>query len=98
MGAHWPPMAPTAPLLMRALYQDSPGRRAARPAVLRFAPGSADRACEMQSTPCQKRGEPPRRDGMNHALAPGMKDLLYVAITVGFFAISWLYVKAADRL
>jgi len=27
-----------------------------------------------------------------------MKDLLYVAITVGFFAISWLYVKAADRL
>ena len=30
-----------------------------------------------------------------------MRDLLFVAITVGFFAISWLYVKAAgafDRL
>ena len=28
----------------------------------------------------------------------GMKDLLFVAITVGFFAISWLYVRAAERL
>jgi len=27
-----------------------------------------------------------------------MKDLLFVAITVGFFAISWLYVRAAERL
>jgi hypothetical protein len=27
-----------------------------------------------------------------------MKDLLYVAITVGFFAISWFYVRAAERL
>jgi len=27
-----------------------------------------------------------------------MKDLLFVAITVGFFAISWFYVKAAERL
>jgi len=27
-----------------------------------------------------------------------MKDLLFVAVTVGFFAISWLYVRAADRL
>jgi hypothetical protein len=29
---------------------------------------------------------------------PGMKDLLFVAVTVGFFAISWLYVRAAERL
>jgi hypothetical protein len=29
---------------------------------------------------------------------PAMKDLLYVAITVGFFAISWFYVRAAERL
>lgn len=29
---------------------------------------------------------------------PDMKDLLYVAITVGFFAVSWLYVRAAERL
>jgi hypothetical protein len=28
----------------------------------------------------------------------GMKDLLYLAITVGFFAISWFYVRAAERL
>jgi len=27
-----------------------------------------------------------------------MKDLLYVAITVGFFAITWFYVRAAERL
>jgi hypothetical protein len=27
-----------------------------------------------------------------------MKDLLFVAITVGFFAISWFYVRAAERL
>jgi len=27
-----------------------------------------------------------------------MKDLLYVAITVGFFAIAWFYVRAAERL
>ena len=29
---------------------------------------------------------------------PGMKDLLFLAITVGFFAISWFYVRAAERL
>ncbi len=30
---------------------------------------------------------------------PGaMKDLLYVAVTVGFFAVCWLYVRAAERL
>jgi hypothetical protein len=28
----------------------------------------------------------------------GMKDLLFAAITVGFFAISWLYVRVAERL
>jgi hypothetical protein len=35
---------------------------------------------------------------MNHALPHGMKDLLFVAVTVGFFALSWLYVRAAERL
>jgi hypothetical protein len=35
---------------------------------------------------------------MDHALPPRMKDLLFVAITVGFFAISWIYVRAAERL
>ena len=30
--------------------------------------------------------------------SPGMKDLLFIAITVGFFAISWFYVRAAERL
>jgi len=27
-----------------------------------------------------------------------MKDLVFVAATVGFFAITWFYVKAAARL
>jgi hypothetical protein len=27
-----------------------------------------------------------------------MKDVLFVAITVGFFALSWIYVRAAERL
>jgi len=27
-----------------------------------------------------------------------MKDLLFVAITVGFFALSWLYARSFDRL
>jgi len=27
-----------------------------------------------------------------------MKDLLFVAITVGFFSLSWLYVRAAQKL
>jgi len=27
-----------------------------------------------------------------------MKDLLFAAITVGFFAISWMYVRVAERL
>ena len=31
-------------------------------------------------------------------LLPVMNDLLYVAITVGFFAIAWIYVRAAERL
>jgi hypothetical protein len=29
---------------------------------------------------------------------PAMKDLIFVAVTVGFFALTWLYVKAAARL
>jgi hypothetical protein len=27
-----------------------------------------------------------------------MKDLVYVALTVVFFALSWLYVKGLERL
>jgi len=27
-----------------------------------------------------------------------VKDLLYVALTIVFFLISWLYVRACDRL
>jgi len=27
-----------------------------------------------------------------------MKDLLFVAVTVGFFALAWIYVRAAERL
>jgi hypothetical protein len=29
---------------------------------------------------------------------PAMKDLIFVAVTVGFFALTWAYVKAAARL
>ncbi len=29
---------------------------------------------------------------------PAMKDALFVGITVGFFALSWLYVRAAEKL
>jgi hypothetical protein len=36
--------------------------------------------------------------GTDHALAHPMKDLIFVAVTVGFFAITWFYVKAAARL
>jgi hypothetical protein len=36
--------------------------------------------------------------GTIHELPDGMKDLLFVAITVGFFALSWLYVRAAEKL
>jgi len=27
-----------------------------------------------------------------------MKDVLFLAITIGFFALSWIYVRAAERL
>jgi hypothetical protein len=27
-----------------------------------------------------------------------MADLVYVSVTVAFFALSWLYVRALDRL
>jgi hypothetical protein len=46
-------------------------------------------------------GKPDRRRsgaGTNHAFTPGMKDLLFVAIAIGFFAIAWIYVRAAERL
>jgi hypothetical protein len=36
--------------------------------------------------------------GTIRELSDGMKDLLFVAITVGFFALSWLYVRAAEKL
>jgi hypothetical protein len=29
---------------------------------------------------------------------PSMKDLLYVGLTVAFFAIAWMYAKSFDRL
>jgi hypothetical protein len=35
---------------------------------------------------------------MIHEVPDGMKDVLFVAITVGFFALSWLYVRAAEKL
>lgn len=28
----------------------------------------------------------------------GMKDLLFVGVTLAFFALGWLYVRALDRL
>ncbi len=36
--------------------------------------------------------------GTIRELPQSMKDLLFVAITVGFFALSWVYVKSAERL
>jgi len=27
-----------------------------------------------------------------------MKDVLFLAIAIGFFALSWIYVRAAERL
>jgi hypothetical protein len=32
------------------------------------------------------------------ALLTGMKDLVLIVATVGFFAVAWLYVRAFDRL
>jgi hypothetical protein len=46
-------------------------------------------------------GMPARALGMTHAVrscSDTMKDLLFCFITVGFFAVSWLYTKACDRL
>jgi hypothetical protein len=31
-------------------------------------------------------------------LFPGMKDLLFVGVTLAFFALGWIYVRALDRL
>jgi hypothetical protein len=36
--------------------------------------------------------------GTIRELPLGMKDLLFLAITVGFFALAWIYVRAAERL
>ena len=38
------------------------------------------------------------RVGTIYVLPDRMKDLLFVAITVGFYALSWLYVRAAEKL
>jgi hypothetical protein len=29
---------------------------------------------------------------------PAMKDLIFVAVTLGFFALAWLYVEGTARL
>jgi hypothetical protein len=31
-------------------------------------------------------------------IAPAMKDLMFVAIPVAFFAVAWLYAKSFDHL
>jgi len=31
-------------------------------------------------------------------LKPGMNDFVFVAVTVSFFALSWLYAKSFDHL
>jgi hypothetical protein len=36
--------------------------------------------------------------GISDALPPLMKDLVLIAVTVGFFAVAWLYVRSFDRL
>jgi hypothetical protein len=47
-----------------------------------------------------RRGKSRSALGMSHAVRIGnaMKDLLFVAITVGFFAAAWLYTQACERL
>jgi hypothetical protein len=59
----------------------------------------------LAATPCELQGaaepKPEKRvpaAGTIRELPLGMKDLLFVAITVGFFALSWIYVRAAERL
>jgi hypothetical protein len=35
---------------------------------------------------------------MSDAQAACMKDIVYVVVTVAFFAVSWLYAKSFDHL
>jgi hypothetical protein len=36
--------------------------------------------------------------GTSDAVHRSMKDIIFLAVTVGFFAVSWLYTKSLDRL
>ncbi|HEV3030972.1 MAG TPA: hypothetical protein VG319_04980 [Polyangia bacterium] len=42
-------------------------------------------------SPASDTGTPDARTGR-------MKDFVFVAVTVAFFAVSWLYAKSFDRL
>jgi hypothetical protein len=55
----------------------------------------------MQSAPfaaARPKTAPPLR-GTVGAYVPGvMKDIIFVAVTLAFFGVSWVYAKSFDRL
>jgi hypothetical protein len=53
-------------------------------------PATAGRRCRLPP--------PVRAVSTSRPEVDAMKDLLFVAITVAFFLLSWLYVKACERL
>jgi hypothetical protein len=48
--------------------------------------------------PANDRDSAPIGSGTADALFAGMKDLLFVGVTLAFFALGWIYVRALDRL
>ena len=36
--------------------------------------------------------------GTVDAVTEGMKDIVFIGVTIAFFAVSWLYAKSFDRL
>jgi hypothetical protein len=44
------------------------------------------------------RGSASERRGTPDALVPRMKDIVFVVVTIAFFAVGWLYAQSFDRL
>jgi hypothetical protein len=69
--------------------------------VLHIARGSTGRLASCStSRKCTDKGLAGRRcfAGTAVALGPRMLDLIFVAVTVGFFALSIAYTRGCDRL
>ena len=83
---------------------DAPSLQRAIPAAVRRCVVHATDGRIPRATRRRPREPPPAAPGITSAIPPVarqellMTDIIYIATTVGFFAVAWLYARGCERL